>query len=148
LGQQPIAVPDHAPPPQSREQADGARTIVVVEDDGLVRELIHRVLLGAGYTTLNAQNGQEALELLAAHPGNVDIILTDLVMPQMGGRELIDRLRLQWPSLKVLGMSGYTDRVVARHGIIQSCDAFLQKPFTPRILLQRIDEVLRRTLDS
>jgi PAS domain S-box-containing protein len=118
-------------------------TVLVVEDDTLISELIQRVLKGTGgYTTLQAMNGREALNLLRGYTGPLDLVLTDIVMPEMGGRELVQQLKTRWPQLKVMCMSGYTDQAVLRHGILEQCDHFLQKPFTPSMLLERIGVLL------
>jgi two-component system, cell cycle sensor histidine kinase and response regulator CckA len=118
-------------------------TVLVVEDDVLLRALIRRVLSMAGYKIVEAANGYQALELLEKISVSIDLVLTDIIMPQMGGRELIEKLRERWPDLKVLCMSGYTDHTSVRHGILQHCTNFLQKPFTPDVLLNRIEEVLQ-----
>lgn len=125
------------------------RTVLVVEDERMVSDLIHRVLAGVGYKILEAHNGQEALELIASEdPERIDLVLTDIVMPQMGGQELVNRLKERWPSMKVLCMSGYADRAVAQHKILEQYDFFLQKPFTPGVLLERIEELLCTAPDT
>jgi PAS domain S-box-containing protein len=119
------------------------RTVLVVEDDELVRTLIYQVLGGAGYNILGAINGQEALELLVNESDQIDLVLTDIIMPKMGGRELLEYLKARWPDLKVICMSGYTDQAVVRHDLLQQCDNFLQKPFTPSVLLSLVEAALR-----
>jgi CheY-like chemotaxis protein len=117
-------------------------TVLVVEDDNLIGELIQRVLKGAGYHIMQATNGRVALDLLLEYTGPLDLVLTDIVMPEMSGRELARHLKVKWPHLKVMCMSGYTDQAVLRHGILEQCNHFLQKPFTPSILLERIGRLL------
>jgi len=146
---QPQALPDrhHQSLARSAHEHTGqGRTILVVEDDISVHELIHRVLAHAGYTIMRAHNGHEALEVITSVSGHIDVVLTDIVMPQMGGRTLVERLKAQWPELKTVCMSGYTDRAVQRHGIAQPCDTFLQKPFTPQRLLDLLDDVLNTSV--
>ncbi len=117
-------------------------TILVVEDESMVRELICRVLIGAGYKVIKAGDGQEAIGMLEQYSGQVDLVVTDIIMPRMGGRELIEQLKNRWATIKVICMSGYTDRVVVRHNILNKCNNFLQKPFTPRALLNALNQVL------
>ena len=103
----------------------------MVEDEDLVRQLTQRVLEEAGYTVLLARNGREALEVLARKAARVDLVLVDLVMPELGGRELGRRLALDPKSPPVLYMSGYTGEHVAKHGLLDPGAAFVQKPFAP-----------------
>lgn len=118
-------------------------TVLLVEDDDLVRELVERVLRETGFGLIVASNGQEAFDLVTGESPHIDLVLTDIVMPQMGGATLASLLKQQQPDLKVVCMSGYTDQAVVRHGILEPCDAFLQKPFTPTTLLHRIIAVLQ-----
>ncbi len=138
-----LSVSKAAPAVLEKEVTGQAYTVLIVEDDNAVRELIHRVLTEAGYIMLEAHNGQHALELLKGYGGKIDLVLTDIVMPQMGGQELIDELRKSWKKIKIVCMSGYTDRAVASHETMQEWDAFIQKPFSPTTLLSRVEEVLR-----
>jgi CheY-like chemotaxis protein len=117
-------------------------TVLVVEDDTLISELIQRVLKEAGYNIVQATNGREAMNLLLEYTGPLDLVLTDIVMPEMSGRELVRHLKVRWSHLKVMCMSGYTDQTVQRHGILEQCDHFLQKPFTPSMLLERISSLV------
>jgi two-component system, cell cycle sensor histidine kinase and response regulator CckA len=114
-------------------------TILVVEDEEPVRNLAVRVLERRGYTVMAAADGQEALDLAADHPGEIDLILSDLVMPRVGGRELTRRIRLARPSTRILLMSGYDDQMVA--GSLET-DDFLPKPFTPAALTERVARLL------
>ncbi|MCI0538450.1 MAG: PAS domain S-box protein, partial [Verrucomicrobiales bacterium] len=114
----------------------GLETVLLVEDEEGVRNLLQRVLQHSGYTVLAASNGAEALRLAAKHPGPIHLLLTDLVMPQMSGRELAERFAQIRPNLKCLYMSGYTNDAIIRHGISELDAAFLEKPFVPSTLLE------------
>ncbi|MFL5328551.1 MAG: ATP-binding protein [Gemmataceae bacterium] len=120
----------------------GAETILLVEDEGKVRELTRTVLKTNGYRVLEARNGLDAIEVAEKFGGTIHLLLTDLVMPKLGGRHLAERLRPTRPNMAVLFMSGYTDDHVIRHGIIDSDMAFLQKPFSPQMLLRKIRDVM------
>lgn len=120
----------------------GTETLLVVEDKDSLRELAVMVLQRQGYTVLEAADGKEALEKAATYPATIHLLVTDVVMPQMGGRELAIRLREARPGLKVLYTSGYTDDTVIRNGALEAGIAFLQKPFTPSVLSTRVREVL------
>jgi CheY-like chemotaxis protein len=124
----------------------GAETILVAEDDDALRTLARRVLAGQGYAVLEARNGREALELCASHEGPIDLILSDIIMPELGGRGLAERVAERRPETRVLLMSGYTDDDVLRRALIDQRTAFLQKPFTPVTLSRRVREVLDRTV--
>ncbi len=121
----------------------GNETILLVEDDALVRKVARAILDRAGYVVLEASTGSEALTLAEQHPATIHLLLTDVVMPRMSGPELADRLRVRHPATKALFMSGYTDRSIVHQGLLDSGVAFLQKPLTPDNLLRRIREVLR-----
>jgi signal transduction histidine kinase/DNA-binding response OmpR family regulator len=120
----------------------GAETILVVEDEDAVRKLVVSVLSGLGYGVLQASEGMEALEAARVNAGGIDLLLTDVVMARMGGRELASRLRLLNPSIRVAYMSGYTEEAIVRHGVLDAEAHFLQKPFSPGALARRIREVL------
>jgi two-component system, cell cycle sensor histidine kinase and response regulator CckA len=120
----------------------GSETILLVEDEETVRVLARRILEGCGYIVLEAQTAGDALLLCEKHKGKIDVLLTDVVMPLMGGRELAERLRPLRPDMMVLYMSGYTDDAVIRYGIRNSDVAFLQKPITPQTLTSKLREVI------
>jgi PAS domain S-box-containing protein len=144
-----ISLPASAPaPPIPGEDAvavatrDGHELILLVEDEGRLRSLAAQALRARGFTVLVAADGAEALRLLEAHPGRLDLLVTDVVMPNMDGRELADRLRARMPALKVLFLSGYMDDALLRRGVFEAHETLLHKPFTPSTLAQRVCEVL------
>jgi CheY-like chemotaxis protein len=114
----------------------------VVEDEELVRKVVARILERAGYRVLVAGSGDEALTMCERSPTPIHALVTDVVMPGMGGRELAVRVTERFPSLKVLFMTGYTDDEVLRRGILDQGRALMVKPFSPRELLLRLREVL------
>ncbi|MGZ8392352.1 MAG: PAS domain-containing hybrid sensor histidine kinase/response regulator [Gemmatimonadales bacterium] len=120
----------------------GAETVLVVEDEEGVRSLTCRVLRTYGYTVLEAENGGEALLIAEQHPAPIHILLTDVVLPRMSGRKLAERLVRASSTLRVLYMSGYTDGAIVNHGALEPGTAFIQKPFTPEGLAQKLREVL------
>jgi PAS domain S-box-containing protein len=122
--------------------ARGKETVLVVEDEPALRELTTRVLTGAGYTVLQAGTGAEAVALLERHPGTVDLLFTDVVMPGMTGRELAVRLASLRPAMRVLYTSGYTEDAILRYGVLDDASRFLTKPYTPAELRRRIREAL------
>ena len=125
----------------------GAETILVVEDEEAVRRLTCRALEARGYTVLPAADADEALLLCEKHAGEIDLMITDVVMPQLSGREVARRAAALRPGMKVLFMSGYTDDAIVQHGVLDAGTAFLQKPFTPRSLAQKVREVLDASTD-
>jgi signal transduction histidine kinase len=120
----------------------GSETILVVEDEEAVRSLARLVLERKGYTVLEARHGTEALRVSERHEGPIALVLTDLVMPGLGGRELAGRLATVRPDTKVLYMSGYTDNAIVHQGVLDAGAAFLSKPFTPDALARKVREVL------
>jgi PAS domain S-box-containing protein len=137
--QQPLEL---AEPDQSTESPHGQETILLVEDEDAVRTLTRSVLLQHGYQVLEASRGSEALTLCAQYEGPLDLMVTDVIMPQMSGRELAQQLALSHPHMKVLYVSGYTDDAIAHHGVLEPSVAFLPKPFTPNLLARKVREVL------
>jgi PAS domain S-box-containing protein len=122
----------------------GQETVLLTEDEEPVRRLIRTILEMNGYQVLEATNGDEALSTYSEHKGRLDLIVTDVVMPNMSGPELARTLELLSPGIKVLYLSGYTDDAIVRHGLLDQKMAFLQKPFTPDALLRKVREVLDR----
>ncbi len=120
----------------------GTETVLLVEDEAGVRDITRRILEMFGYTVLAAENGTAALRLLGEHHGPIHLLLTDVVMPEMNGRQLVAAVRGVSPHLRVLYMSGYTDDAVVRNGILTAADHFLQKPFTPLALAAKVRAVL------
>jgi CheY-like chemotaxis protein len=125
--------------PVSDVSVKGNETVLLVEDEAGVRGLIRSTLERYGYTVLEAPNGVEALAVTEQHPGPVHVLVTDMVMPYMGGRDVAERLRRHYPGLKVLYMSGYTDEAAAE----TAQDPFLQKPFPPGLLAETIRTLLK-----
>jgi PAS domain S-box-containing protein len=124
--------------------ARGSETILLVEDDDEVRALARETLEGHGYAVIPAAAPAEALRLAGRHSGPIHLLVTDVVMPQLSGRGLAEQLTPGHRDLRVLYMSGYTSDAVVRHGVLAEGTAFLQKPFTPYILLLKVQEVLDR----
>jgi PAS domain S-box-containing protein len=122
----------------------GTETILFVEDEQSVRELVSEYLSARGYQVLDAADGQQALDIAAVHAGKIQLLITDVVMPRLSGRELAARLTAARPDLKVLYISGYTDDSVFRHGVLQGGMDFMQKPFNLKALAAKIREVLER----
>ncbi|HEY2375314.1 MAG TPA: ATP-binding protein [Gemmatimonadaceae bacterium] len=144
----PRHVVDHDPRSEIERTAPlpprGTETILLVEDDPSLRTLAERILRSFGYTVLVASTGQRALTLVDAFTGRIDLVTTDVVMPEMSGTVLVERLLSVVPDIHVLFMSGYTDDEVVRRGILDRRAAFLQKPFTPDQLAFKVREVLDR----
>jgi two-component system, cell cycle sensor histidine kinase and response regulator CckA len=122
--------------------AQGNETILLVEDEEALRMLAKRILRESGYTVLTAANGVEALHTSEQHQGNIDLLLTDVVMPEMGGRVLAQNLVKMRPAIKVMFMSGYTDNAIANHGVLDAGTSFLGKPFSPDELECKVREAL------
>ncbi|MDX2122108.1 MAG: PAS domain S-box protein [Gemmatimonadota bacterium] len=135
------AEPVEAPPERPTARASG--TILLVEDEEAVRRLARRVLEEVGYTVLEAADGPEALRLLERWEGNLDLVVTDVIMPGMSGQELSARLRAIRPWLRIMYVSGYTDDTILQHGTLLPNTSFLQKPFTPGALAQGVAEAMR-----
>ncbi len=124
----------------------GNETILVVEDEYMVRELVCDTLQNSGYKIIEASNGKEAIALYQSNNKRIDLVLTDVIMPEMSGRKLVETLIDQYPDLKSLYMSGYTDDAIIRHGVLEPGMNYIQKPFSPRALLKKINEVLELSI--
>jgi two-component system cell cycle sensor histidine kinase/response regulator CckA len=129
-------------PVKTREDTRGTETILLVEDEEGVRRLLHHLLSKRGYHVIEASNGPEALAIVRDLPAPVDLLLTDIVMPRMSGRELAERMCEARPQLKVIFMSGYTNEVLVRTGVLSPGSAFLQKPLRAGVLESKLREVL------
>jgi DNA-binding NtrC family response regulator len=123
---------------------DHAATILVVEDDDAVRELIGRILRNDGFEVIVVDSGAEAIEICESYKGRIDLLLTDVVMPQMSGVALRDLAMPLRPGMKVLFMSGYNDELIAQRGVVASDKNLLLKPFKRDKLLESVRSVLRQ----
>ena len=133
------------PPPESAGAARGAgETVLVVDDEPAVRVVTKRILQRSGYAVLDAAGGAEALDALREHPGPVHLLLTDVIMPDMNGREVARQVRGQRPGIRVVYMSGYSPEAIAHDGLLDEGAAFVRKPFESGLLLQTV----RRALDT
>jgi len=142
----PVVAEDVAPDRDGVEVLEppstGAETVLLVEDAARVREVVREILEISGYRILEAPHGAAALEISQRHEGTIHLMVTDVVMPQMSGRELAQRLAPLRPEMRVLYMSGYTDDAIVRHGILEEGTAFLSKPFTPDALAAKVRALL------
>jgi len=129
-------------PPRSTTLPFGTETILVVEDDLQVRSILRRVLTKVGYRILLADNGAEALKLWHEHQGTIHLVVTDVVMPKMSGKELVTQLMKTQPNVKVLYMSGFTDDALGNHGVLEPGTPFIAKPFTADQLKSKVRHVL------
>ncbi|MBV9746781.1 MAG: response regulator, partial [Acidobacteriia bacterium] len=126
----------------SQAAAHGTETILLVEDDEMVRTLVRETLQREGYKLLDAAEPMEARKLAESYKGPIQLLITDVIMPKISGRELARQILGQRPETKVLYMSGYTDTAIVKSGLEQNSIAFLQKPFTPSALTKKVREVL------
>ncbi|HEU4748166.1 MAG TPA: response regulator, partial [Gemmatimonadaceae bacterium] len=143
--------PEDAPRPEHStrrpEKVIGSQTILLVDDEKALRKLTQRILSEAGYRVLEAADGAEALRVAAGEVGEIDLVLTDVEMPTLGGRGLVAELSELSPHIKVLFMSGYTDNEILRRGIRTAKTHFLQKPFTPAGLRTAVQAALNEPVD-
>jgi signal transduction histidine kinase len=120
----------------------GSETILVVEDEAMIREIISLTLADHGFSVLLAQDGEEAFRICSGHKGPIHLLLSDVILPKMSGREAAHQLISQRPDMRVLYMSGYTANAIVHHGVLEPGLAFLQKPFSPAALLAKVREIL------
>jgi CheY-like chemotaxis protein len=130
-------------PPAPMEQSRNFETVLIAEDEEIVRELVCDVLTEQGYNVLCACNGVEAIELARSYDGKIHLLVTDVIMPQMNGHELAEQLRELRPETKVLYVSGYSNNEIGDHGALDPRYELLQKPFTPQTLARKIRDVIQ-----
>jgi len=135
-------------PTQPAAVAGGCETVLLVEDEPAVRELTAYILRDKGYTVFEAANGEEGLRLARQHEGKIDLVVADVVMPIMGGKEMADNLRASYPDTKVLFTSGYTEDAIGQHGVLRPGIVFLQKPYVTATLARKVREVLDEGLTT
>lgn len=133
---------DAGPATPLTRSAAGSETILVVEDESAVRSLICKTLRKSGYNVLEAENGRDALRAASEHSGPLHLVLTDVVMPEMGGKELSERLAVSRPDTRILFISGYAESEIVHNGVLKPGTVFLEKPFTPDSLSRKVREVL------
>jgi CheY-like chemotaxis protein len=121
---------------------DGSETVLIVEDDDSLRKLAQKFLQSYGYRVLAAENGEDALRISKEHEGPIDLLITDVVMPKMNGKETAERLQPLYPRMKIIYMSGYTDDSIVHHGVLAPGLNFIEKPFSPKGLACKMREVL------
>jgi CheY-like chemotaxis protein len=120
----------------------GSETVLLVEDEASLRELLREVLEANGYSVLVARGGADVLKIAEAHAGTIPIMVTDVIMPGMSGPKIVDLVAPTRPEMKVLFLSGYSDESVTRHGLVGPGRSFLSKPFGPEVLLRKVRESL------
>jgi two-component system, cell cycle sensor histidine kinase and response regulator CckA len=123
----------------------GSETVLLVEDDDMIRSLVQKVLQANGYTVLLAASGDDAGRVAGQHQGAIHLLMADVVLPGPNGREVARRIEGVRPGIRVLYLSGYTDEAIVHYGVLESGIAFLQKPFTPAVLGRKVREVLDST---
>jgi two-component system cell cycle sensor histidine kinase/response regulator CckA len=119
-----------------------SETVLVVDDEEEVRSLVSEMLRFYGYKVMEAPNAGNALMIFEKYQDTIDIVLTDVVMPQMSGLDFVEKILPDYPSTKVLFMSGYTDNVIVEHGLLDKDRNFIQKPFNAKALIQKVREIL------
>jgi len=129
---------------EDMDKLRGTETVLVVEDQDVVREMAVALLSDLGYTVMEAKDGLVALELCRRYRGKIHLLLTDVIMPRLGGRELADQVRELHPESRVLYMSGYTDETISHHGILEQGAELVPKPFTEAVLVTAVRKVLDR----
>jgi CheY-like chemotaxis protein len=136
---EPLVAPEAAPPGRPEE------VVLVAEDEPMVRSIVARTLRGCGYAVLEAANGNEALHLLEAQDGQVSLIVADVVMPDMGGREMALQVARRWSGIPVLFTSGYTGQDVVSRGLLDEGSEFVQKPLVPEALARKVRDLVDAT---
>ena len=122
--------------------SSGTETLLVVENDAAILNLLQMALRKNGYTVLTAESGSEALAIVREHTGSIDLLITDVVMPEMDGPELVRQALPLRPEMRTLFMSGYLDEALGDHGLPPANINFIQKPFSPRVIAQKVREIL------
>ena len=130
------------------DRLKGSETVLILEDDDTLRKLAHKILDSQGYTVLEAENGEEALQVSEAHEGPIHLLLTDVVISKISGRETAKRLQPLYPQMKVIYMSGYTDNTIVDDGVLAPELNYLEKPFSPKGLARKVREVLDRGIED
>lgn len=125
-----------------------SETILVVEDDKILRELTAKLLLDGGYRVIEANDGEDALRIMATSEAGIDLLLTDVIMPDKSGPELVKQVEKGHPKTRFVFMSGYSDDMVKQHGLLMQEDSFLEKPFTKRSLLLKVYSALHRASEK
>jgi CheY-like chemotaxis protein len=139
----PTAAGDEAAPvPIETSTPKGTETLLLVEDDVPLRTLAREILEHQGYVVLEGEDPEDAIRIATEHAGPLHLVITDVVMPKMNGRVLVQTLQERRVNAKVLYMSGYTDDAIVRHGVLEPGTSFLQKPFTPGSLVRKVRQVL------
>ncbi len=122
--------------------SSGTETILLVEDEPSLRNIVHKTLALRGYTVHTASHGEEGIHAAIEQQGKIDLLITDVIMPRMGGKELSRQIKSIFPDIRILFMSGYTDSAIVDHGILEDGVEFIQKPFTPMALLKKVRDIL------
>ena len=130
------------PAPTPAAAAGGSETILLVEDEESVRQLVRDTLASKGYRVLEADSGEAGIAIADKHEGQIDLIITDVMMPGMSGREMVNKLNQTRPAIRILYLSGYTEDAIVSEGKFESGTAFLQKPFSLQSLSKKVREVL------
>ncbi|HKJ66320.1 MAG TPA: ATP-binding protein, partial [bacterium] len=141
----PLVEPDTDEPTRSAElsrSTTGEETILITEDDDMVRNYVRNLLMEKGYQVIDAGDGTAAIKAVEKQSGDIDLLISDVIMPGMNGKELYDHINDRYPDIKVLYISGYTDDVISKHGILERGISFLQKPFSNKQLMKKIREIL------